>query len=201
MVMMAAAGAWWAQAESTGDRTPAPDAHTPPSIERPVAAERARPPSAQAGDAALAATPVVAAANANPAPQTSEASLAVPSAAVARAGDAPAVATPRAPAGSSRTNEQRVAPANPAHPKSDAAAVRRAATAMPAVDPPAAEPTQPSVTVAVVTRNPREQCAGRHLLAMHRCLMRECAKPEFQAHRECQKARDIDARGRSLGDL
>ena len=36
---------------------------------------------------------------------------------------------------------------------------------------------RPPVTVAVVTRNPRERCAGRHLVAMHRCLVRECEKP------------------------
>jgi hypothetical protein len=71
------------------------------------------------------------------------------------------------------------------------------AAAAPEAAAPTAAPSQPPVTVAVVTRNPREQCAGRHLVAMHRCLVRECEKPEFQAHRECQRVRDIEARTRN----
>ena len=51
-----------------------------------------------------------------------------------------------------------------------------------------------------VTHNPREHCAGRHLIAMHRCLVRECEKPEYTAHRECQKVRDIEARTRAIHD-
>jgi hypothetical protein len=58
-------------------------------------------------------------------------------------------------------------------------------------------PAQAPVSVAAVTRNPRERCAGRHLIAMHRCLVRECAKPEFSAHRECQRTRDIEADARA----
>jgi serine/threonine protein kinase len=65
-------------------------------------------------------------------------------------------------------------------------------------EPPAAAPTQAPVSVAAVTRNPREQCAGRHLVAMHRCLLRECDKPEFQGHRECQRVRDIETRTRNV---
>jgi non-specific serine/threonine protein kinase len=64
--------------------------------------------------------------------------------------------------------------------------------------PTAAVPTQAPVRVATVTRNPREQCAGRHLVAMHRCLLRECDKPEYQGHRECQRVREIEARTRSV---
>jgi hypothetical protein len=65
------------------------------------------------------------------------------------------------------------------------------------------EPVPPAGTpapapVSVVTRNPREQCAGRHLVAMHRCLLRECDKPEFQGHRECQRVRDIESRTRGV---
>jgi hypothetical protein len=63
---------------------------------------------------------------------------------------------------------------------------------------PTANPAQAPVSVAVVTRNPREQCAGRHLVAMHRCLLRECEKAEYQAHRECQRAREIEARTKNV---
>ncbi|HET7525361.1 MAG TPA: hypothetical protein VFK10_05395, partial [Burkholderiaceae bacterium] len=59
---------------------------------------------------------------------------------------------------------------------------------------------QAPVSVATATHNPRERCGGRHLLAMHRCLVRECDKPEYSAHRECAKVRDIEARARSIHD-
>jgi hypothetical protein len=61
-------------------------------------------------------------------------------------------------------------------------------------------PGQAPVSVATATHNPRERCGGRHLLAMHRCLVRECEKPEYTAHRECQKVRDIEARARAIHD-
>jgi serine/threonine protein kinase len=63
---------------------------------------------------------------------------------------------------------------------------------------PQAAATQAPVSVAAVTRNPREQCAGRHLVAMHRCLLRECDKSEFRGHRECQRVRNIEARTKSV---
>jgi hypothetical protein len=57
------------------------------------------------------------------------------------------------------------------------------------------------VSAAQVTRHPREQCAGRHLIALHRCLVRQCEKPEFQMHRDCERVREIETRTRSvLGD-
>ena len=57
------------------------------------------------------------------------------------------------------------------------------------------------VSGAQVARHPREQCAGRHLIALHRCLVRQCEKPEFQAHRDCERVRELEARARSaLGD-
>jgi hypothetical protein len=52
--------------------------------------------------------------------------------------------------------------------------------------------------VAVAPRGPREHCGGRHLIALHRCMVRECDKPEFSAHRDCAKVRDIEARTRDL---
>jgi hypothetical protein len=60
----------------------------------------------------------------------------------------------------------------------------------------AASPAAPASATAVAG-HPREQCAGRHVVALHRCLLRECAKPEHQAHRECQRVRDVEVRARS----
>jgi len=85
-------------------------------------------------------------------------------------------------------------------PPAPAAATRDTPAPMPSSEP-TTQPTAPAqapVGVAAVTRNPREQCAGRHLVAMHRCLLRECDKPEFQGHRECQRVRDIEARTRNV---
>jgi serine/threonine protein kinase len=53
---------------------------------------------------------------------------------------------------------------------------------------PAAAPTGP--------RDPREQCGGRMLLALHMCLVRECAKPQYYDHPQCQQARNIEERAR-----
>ncbi len=58
----------------------------------------------------------------------------------------------------------------------------------------AADPAPPVVTAAV--GNPRDHCSGRHLIALHRCLVRECEKPAFQDHPQCQKVRAIEDRTR-----
>jgi hypothetical protein len=58
-------------------------------------------------------------------------------------------------------------------------------------------PSAAPASAAAVAGHPREQCAGRHVVALHRCLLRECAKPEHQAHRECQRVRDLEVRTRS----
>jgi hypothetical protein len=74
--------------------------------------------------------------------------------------------------------------------------------AAPTAAPPAADatPGQAPVSVATATHNPRERCGNRHLIAMHRCLVRECEKPEFTAHRECQRVRDIESSTRATLD-
>jgi hypothetical protein len=43
---------------------------------------------------------------------------------------------------------------------------------------------------------PRDNCAGRHLIALHRCLVRECDKPVFQNHPQCIKVRAVEERAR-----
>ena len=129
----------------------------------------------------------------------------------ARADKADAMRVPRARPGSPHAEEPHVAEQRAAEQRPRAAAnaitpppAAPSAQASPAPvahsEPvvPAATPTQAPVSVASVTRNPREQCAGRHLVAMHRCLLRECDKPEFQGHRECQRVRDIEARTRNV---
>ena len=45
--------------------------------------------------------------------------------------------------------------------------------------------------------NPRDNCSGRILLAMHQCLLRECVKPQYQAHAECDRVRQIEERARN----
>jgi hypothetical protein len=50
--------------------------------------------------------------------------------------------------------------------------------------------------VPSVGRDPREQCGGRMLLALHKCLVRECAKPQYYDHGECQQVRAIEERAR-----
>ena len=55
-------------------------------------------------------------------------------------------------------------------------------------------PSAPEVQAAA---NPRANCGGRILLAMHQCLVRECAKPQYQAHAECDRVRMIEERARN----
>jgi len=51
-------------------------------------------------------------------------------------------------------------------------------------------------TTPVAGRDPREQCGGRMLLALHKCLVRECVKPQYYDHGECVQVRAIEERAR-----
>jgi hypothetical protein len=196
MVMTTAVGAWWATARSAGT-----DSHA-------VAAN-----AAVGGDAAQR-TP----AGLQPAP-ASDAVTANPPPAVERtdAARSPAPTTPAKPraqttrSDGASTRGQTTAAAKPkAAPvratDGNAAARPAAASVEPGPTAPVAAaatdntPTQAPVSVATATHNPRERCGGRHLIAMHRCLVRECEKPEYTAHRECQKVREIEARSRAIHD-
>ena len=73
-------------------------------------------------------------------------------------------------------------------------ASRVMATAAPATQPAAATDTTPAVAAAA--GNPRDHCGGRHLIALHRCMVRECEKAAFQDHPQCQKLRAIEERTR-----
>jgi hypothetical protein len=41
--------------------------------------------------------------------------------------------------------------------------------------------------------SPREQCEGRVLIALHRCLKRACEAPAWAHTRECRRVRQIEA--------
>ena len=196
MALTAAAGAWWASNQD--DDAPAPVAAAAPALVDAVvaapSATRAPEPVPQPTAPTVARDDAVRAEAADEAP----------------AGDAPR--TQRARPGFAQQAEPRVPEPRAVEPRTSRQPVATVTTAQPvpnaAQNPapvvhsesaaPAGTPTKAPVGVAAVTRNPREQCAGRHLVAMHRCLLRECEKPEHQAHRECNRVREIEARTRSV---
>ena len=196
MALTAAAGAWWASNQD--DDAPAPVAAAAPALVDAVvaapSATRAPEPVPQPTTPTAARDDAVRAEAADEAP----------------AGDAPR--TQRARPGFAQQAEPRVPEPRAVEPRTSRQPVATVTTAQPvpnaAQNPapvvqsesaaPAGTPTKAPVGVAAVTRNPREQCAGRHLVAMHRCLLRECEKPEHQAHRECNRVREIEARTRSV---
>ena len=201
MAVTAALGAWWASTwdDGPGEKAdPVVAAHAAPSAGVATAPGQAVVTADSTAVDAAAPRPV-----AEGAPDRDDAAAAKPV-------EAPRVPRVRpSPTAEQRAAEQR----SPAQQAAEQRAVRPAATpvapqattvahspppaAVPETHVPAGAPAQAPVTVAVVTRNPREQCAGRHLVAMHRCLVRECEKAEFQAHRECQRVRDIETRTRN----
>jgi serine/threonine protein kinase len=190
LAMLIAAGvAWWAS--NLQDDAPvvpamvtAPTTSTvAPAAGPPRRDDAARDDTADAKADAKAATEAPRLPRARPVAPRAELRLAEQRAADLRA------AEPHGRPAAAATMPQPVAPTQPATP---APVAHTEATA------PAAVPTPAPVSVATVTRNPREQCAGRHLVAMHRCLLRECDKPEFQGHRECQRVRDIESRTRNV---
>jgi serine/threonine protein kinase len=191
MAITAALGAWWA---SNGDDTPVEKVE-------PVAASPAAPAVVVAA-ASVPTAPVDGAAVDPPTPLPAvDAASARDDAGAAKPAEAPRVPRVRtSPTSEARASEQRAvrAAATPAAPPpATTVAVNPTPAAAVETHAPPSMPAPAPVTVAVVTRNPREQCAGRHLVAMHRCLVRECEKAEFQAHRECQRVRDIETRTRN----
>jgi len=185
MVMVAAVGAWWATTrtsdpglavpsaiETSADDGAAPGAATPRD-DGPTASEEAEPVKLQAAEPAK--------------PQRVEVRRAAATKAARGNGNVAAKSRPK-PRRSADAAARTTAPAEPpAAPPAESPAA-----------PPAASDGAAPVSVAAVTRNPRERCAGRHLVAMHRCLVRECEKPEYSAHRECQRVRDIELNARAL---
>jgi hypothetical protein len=195
MALTAAAGAWWA----SGQQDDAPAAAAPEAAAVVAAAPAPTASPTLATEAESAATDGT---------RRDDATRAE------AAADGPAAEPPRLlrvrpgpPRGEPRSAEQRAADLRA---RALNATSTSAAQAAPAPQPnpapvahsepaaPAGTPAQAPVGVVAIARNPREQCAGRHLVAMHRCLVRECDKPEFQGHRECQRVRDIESRTRSV---
>jgi len=188
MVIVTALGAWWASARSTPQAAPEPFAATPATELAQQATTRGAEP-ANARVAAPANEPTApikpnAASAATAKPRTPNTT---PARGQATAGAKPKATPQRGTASNAAT---RAAPANK-EPRA-AALVPTAAAANDSA------PGQAPVSVATATHNPRERCGGRHLLALHRCLVRECEKPEYTAHRECQRVRDIEARTRAI---
>lgn len=95
--------------------------------------------------------------------------------------------------------ERTAAPRKPAVVAAAPARQRVEAPAPVAQVPPAAPPAlpAPAAVARVDARDPREQCGGRVLIALHRCLVRECSKSEYQAHRTCRNVRQIEEQQRS----
>jgi hypothetical protein len=103
-------------------------------------------------------------------PPADDVRTAAPSAAPATAaGDPPAVV-------------ERPPPGAPAPPPTDAA---------PAASPPTAKATQPRLP-----ESPRDACGERVLVAMVRCMMRECERPRFANHPQCVRLQEQQARRR-----
>jgi serine/threonine protein kinase len=73
--------------------------------------------------------------------------------------------------------------------------------AQPPVQQAPAQVAQPAAPAVVETRDPHEACGGRILLALHRCLLRECAKPEHTRHAACAEVRAIEQRTREKNPM
>jgi hypothetical protein len=202
MVVVTAVGAWWASARlpPQGARASAVAANAALAAEPVERVAAGSEPATPARDGATpSGLPVSAPPDAPRAASPAPATMAKPRAATAvRSDGAPA---------RGQTTVGAKPKATPARATDNNAAARRA----PSVEPPPAAavvptagvandstPGQAPVSVATATHNPRERCGGRHLLAMHRCLVRECEKPEYTPHRECQRVRDIEARTRAI---
>jgi serine/threonine protein kinase len=201
MVLIAAAGTWWAVTRPAAPvaSAAAPATASPAAIAAPSPSPAGQSDAANSADNGSASTRPPATSDDAPLARSSTANSAAPAHETA----SPVGARPRpVPA---RNSAAHVATNHPAAlPGVNSAPVAATAPdAMPPSTPPAAPAAANGpapVSVAMATHNPREQCAGRHLVAMHRCLVRECEKPEYTAHRECQKVRDIEARARNFNN-
>ena len=118
----------------------------------------------------------------------SQGSDAAPVASVPPEGTARAVMPSRKP----------VTAAAPRPPPRAAAVPRAAAPAFSdtPVEPPPTLVEGRSPTPPEGVGSPRDQCNGRHLIALHRCMVRECEKPGFRQHPQCEKVRVLEDRAR-----
>jgi hypothetical protein len=199
MVLSAALGAWWASSRKPAAVAASAAPATVHAAAPPVATQPTTP------DAPLAAaTPqATTTATATPNAVSSDDRGVAPRAPTSRAAEAPR-ASRTVPPAAQRAHS--VASREPTSVKSSAVSgdppsptTDAAASARNDVQPSAAAPAPTTPVAAAAPRSPRDQCGGRHLVALHRCMVRECQKPEFSAHRDCQRVRDIEASARNLG--
>jgi hypothetical protein len=74
-----------------------------------------------------------------------------------------------------------------------------AAVEVAAAAPAAAEPI-PAPEPAPALSSPGQQCKGRVLMALYRCVKRACEDPSFTNHRDCRRVRQIEAANSQRAD-
>jgi serine/threonine protein kinase len=172
---------------------PAPSAaQQPATVPAPLPA-----PAPAPAPAPVAATPAPAAARTPVPVPAARASAPTP----AQRAPAPAAVTPGpgADSGALRPLQQQRTPAPApapvrAEPTLPPPAPSPAATARTPLPAPAPAPV-PAAQAG--TQDPREACGRRMLIALHLCLVRECAKPIYHDHPECVQVRAIEERARN----
>jgi serine/threonine protein kinase len=178
VVVVIAAGAWIAGLIGSGKPIPGD-----PGAGSPVTAPLNSPPPLAEPAVAPMPLPASAVQMADPAPSATAMPVAEARAASRAAGPrvVPNAALKRVPAQSS--NNAAVAETPSPVPPSSAAVLP---------SPQAASPLAPAGPA-----DPNSVCGKRILLAFHRCMLRECEKPEFTGHRECARIRAIEERQKS----
>jgi serine/threonine protein kinase len=170
-------------------------------------------PSAAAGPAAIPApgpAPVAAPAPppvaATPVPATARTPAPAPAARASAPTPAP---RPQAPAAVTPAPGPDNGALRPLQQQRTPAPAPAPARAEPTLPPPAPSPAatartpQPAPAPAPApaaqggTHDPREACGRRMLIALHLCLVRECAKPIYHDHPECVQVRAIEERARN----
>ncbi len=202
-------GTTGAAAAATGATlSAAPDGRQAPASASTASAALATPGAqnggVQAGPAALDSVPQgVASKGAGSAPRASgpgtgsATGIAVTPTARAAASQRVGSAAPRPPGSAAAPAAYTATPAKP--PEAPPLRQRQAEPTDAAV-PRNAAPNRPAEPYAApaVAANPREQCGGRMLLALHSCLVRECVKPEYRDHEQCAHVRLIEERAKNL---
>lgn len=157
-----------------------------------VAAWRLTPAPATAAAPSVVAAPPPSAISPEPAAMVASAPTPATPAPVAAASSPPGEAV-AAPAKTATAPRPKRAPNTNDTPSAAAVvptSTAPAAAAEPVALPPAAAP---SPTAALKPLRPREQCDGRHLLALHRCLKRVCQDPAVSGHLDCKRMRQLEA--------
>jgi Protein kinase domain len=160
---------------------PAPAA----SVPVPAAPEVAAASEVASAPTAAASAPSDAPSATVGAPPASAAEVTMPTVAPASAAAPSPTAVAAAPAPAPRRKPLRPVPVEEPLDAAAVAIVREARSASTAPDAVAEPPAAGA--------SPREQCDGRALLALHRCLKRACEAPAWAHTRECRRVRQIEA--------